>query len=104
MWASDAVNASMPLNKAHRIPGNVEIDNIPALLKVDALGQHVGSHKDVETIGVPARGCLRRYRGKSVDSLLTGKFFEVIVAGYGDYATAVRSKRGISIDLVSQKV
>ena len=54
MWTSDAVDAPMPLDEPHGVPWQVEIDDVPALLKIDALRQHIGRHQDVEPIRVAA--------------------------------------------------
>jgi hypothetical protein len=56
MWATDAVDAPMPLNKAHRVPGHVEIDDISALLEVDTLGQHIGCYENVIEVRIASRG------------------------------------------------
>jgi hypothetical protein len=39
----DPVDAPMALDKPHRVPWNIQIDDVAALLKIDALGEHVRS-------------------------------------------------------------
>jgi len=41
MQTTDAIDAPVPLNKPHWVPGHVQINDIVALLNVYALGQHV---------------------------------------------------------------
>src|SRR5262249_30102075 len=87
--AADAVDAPVPLNKAHRIPGHVQIDDIPALLEVDTFCQYVSCHASVIKIIVATRWCLCRYWRKTVDCLLSRDIFEVIVASHRDHAVAI---------------
>ncbi len=42
MSATDAVDAAVALHQAHGVPGEVVIDDVPALLQVHAFCKHVG--------------------------------------------------------------
>jgi hypothetical protein len=56
---SDAINAPVPLNEPHRIPGNIQVDDVAALLKVDALSQYVSCYENVVEVGVTSGRCFR---------------------------------------------
>jgi hypothetical protein len=60
MWAADAVDTSMPLDKPHGVPWRVEIDDVPGMLEIDALRKHIGCHQDIEPILVAAARRLGR--------------------------------------------
>lgn len=51
---TDAVDSAVTLDQTHRVPRQVVVDDVPCLLEVDALGQHVSGDDDVEPIGVEA--------------------------------------------------
>lgn len=85
MRAADAVDAAMPLDKAHWIPRHVEIDDMTALLEVHTLGQHVGRNEDVVEIGVLTRQCLAGNRRESVAGFLPRDFAEIVAAGNGHH-------------------
>jgi len=60
----------MPLNEAHRVPRNIKIYDIAALLKIDALGQHVRGYENVVEIVVTSRRRFRRNRREAVNCVL----------------------------------
>ena len=43
MGAANAIDSSMALDKAHWVPGKIEVDYVAALLEVHTLRQHVGA-------------------------------------------------------------
>ena len=71
---ADAVNAPVPLHQPHRIPRQVEVDDVPALLQVHAFGQHVGRDHQIIKVGVPPRRRLHRHRREALQGLLPGYF------------------------------
>ena len=75
MQTTDAIDAPVPLNKPHWVPGHVQINDIAALLKVYALGQHVRRDEDVVEVSVAPRWRLSRYWCETVDRFLPFDFF-----------------------------
>ena len=49
--ASDTVNSSEPLDNAHRVPMNVIVDEVVAVLQVLTFGNTVGCNQNIELIG-----------------------------------------------------
>jgi hypothetical protein len=48
--AADPIDAAVPLHETHRIPRHVVIHDVPALLEVHALGQHVSRDEHIKAI------------------------------------------------------
>ena len=57
MLGANAVDASEPLNQAHRIPMKVMVDYLVAILKVEAFGKNIsGDYRiQLDIIGTPPR-------------------------------------------------
>ena len=53
---ADAVYAPVALHEPHRVPRQVEVDDVPRLLEVHALGEHVGRNKQVVGVLRPSFG------------------------------------------------
>ena len=49
--ASDTVNSSEPLDNAHRVPMNVIVDEVVAVLQVLTFGNTVGCNQNIKLIG-----------------------------------------------------
>ena len=49
--AADTVNSSEPLDNAHRVPMNVIVDEVVAILQVLTFGNTVGRNQNIEFIG-----------------------------------------------------
>ena len=63
---ADAVDPPVPLDEPHRVPRQVVVDDVPGLLEVHALGQHVGSDQQViQVLGVLAPGGARSESGEA---------------------------------------
>ncbi len=86
---SDAVYATVALNQAHRIPWEIVVDDVPALLKVHSFGQDVGCDHHVEIIRKPV-GCFCGLRGKTEDRLLATKARTRFIAFDSDQPTPIR--------------
>ena len=95
VWAADAVDTAVPLHQTHRVPRQVVVDDVAALLQVQALGQHVGCQQDVVLVpfltGAGQRGS-GRLGGKALDGLLAVDAVSRLVAGYRDDSVAVGGK------------
>ena len=50
MRASDPVNPTVPLHQAHRVPREVVVHDIAALLEVHPLGKDVRAEEQVEAV------------------------------------------------------
>ena len=57
---ADAVDAAVALDKPHRVPWKVVVDDVAGLLEVHALGQHVRGQEQVQVITRPL-GSLGRH-------------------------------------------
>src|SRR5690554_5560875 len=52
LWvlAPDAVDTSVPLDDAHRVPRQVVVDDLPGLLQVDTFRKHISGEQDVVVV------------------------------------------------------
>ena len=85
--AADAVDAAVALHDAHRVPGQVVVDDVARLLEVDALGQHVGGEQQVVLVLVCGRRWrVRGARGEAPENVLA---VALLPADHGEAATIV---------------
>ena len=74
----DPVDAPMALDKPHRVPWNIQIDDVAALLKIDALGEHVRSAPATNRMAFASRceiqgRASRRHRLSACSKLSTAR-------------------------------
>ena len=65
MCTGDAVNSTVPLHQPHRIPGKIKINNVSALLKVQAFREDVCANEQIEFVLLRARRRARRLGRKA---------------------------------------
>ena len=90
--AADAVDAAVPLHQPHRVPRHVEIDDVPALLKVYAFCQHVGGDQEVVAVRVLPRRRLHRDGREPLHRFLPGHFGQIARAADRDHPATVAPK------------
>src|ERR1700722_3871951 len=57
---ADAVDAAMALHQTHRVPRQVIVDDVAAILQVHAFSENIGCQEKVKTITFRARFCRGR--------------------------------------------
>ena len=70
---ADPIDAAVALHEAHRVPGQVDADDVPGLLEVHALRQDVGGEQDIEQIlriEVPSSSRIPAVAGTKLASVL----------------------------------
>lgn len=69
MLRSDPVDPAVPLHEAHRVPGQVEVDDRAGLLEVLALGEDIGREEQIDLLDHAGWGA-RRQRDERPDDVL----------------------------------
>jgi hypothetical protein len=93
---ADAVDASMALHEPHRVPRQVEVDDVASLLEVHTLREHVGGDEDVVAVLGPRRRLHRAWSELEHDVLVG------LLPGDGGDPTAQQLEAGINLDGLSE--
>src|SRR5262245_49376566 len=72
MRTSDSIHTSVALDETHRIPREIVVDDVAALLKVHPLGEDVSAEEQVKAILRMRGQRARRHWSKTVERLLPG--------------------------------
>lgn len=98
MRAPDPVHAAVPLHEPHRVPRQIVVHHVAALLEVHPLGEDVGAQEEIEAILGVRRERSRRDRREAVQRLLPGDPAAHLRAAHGSDAAAVRGEAWIALD------
>src|SRR5579875_391557 len=98
MGATDAVDASMALHQAHRVPGQIVVDNIARLLKVHTFSQNIGRDQNIVEVFIPSGWCLARFWGETEDRFFARDAILGLVADYRNNSASISSEPTIGFE------
>src|SRR5579875_1280361 len=98
MRAANAVDASMALHQAHRIPGQIVVDNVARLLKVHTFSKDIGRYQNVVAVLVGSGRRLARLWSETEDRLFARDAVSRLVTDHRDHAPSIRREPTISFE------